>query len=202
MCTEAVPASATDALDQLHGLVGYLADLDAASLPAEALAACLLGLEQADAVAAVAWARLLAAFDAKDGHQGDGQRSLRTWLVHMGRVTRGQAARYLAIQALNGQHEPLLAGLRTRAVTTSVALQLAKWTRQIPAEFRGPAEEILIAAAGAGADLRALAEICAEIRSRTVPPDPDGRDPALDRALVLDTTLDGAGVLRGDLIHG
>jgi len=58
---------------------------------------------------------------------------------------------------------------------------------------------VLIAAAGAGADLRALAQICAEIRSRTVPPDPDGNDPALDRALFLDTTLDGAGVLRGDL---
>ena len=199
MCTKAVPASAADALDQLHGLVGYLADLDAASLPAEALAACLLGLEQADAVAAVAWARLLAAFDAKDGHQGDGQRSLRTWLVHMARVTRAQAAQYKAVRALPRDHEPLLAGLRGRALTTSVALQLAKWTRHIPAEYRGQAEEILIAAARAGADLRALAEICAEIRSRTVPPDPDGNDPVLDRALVLDTTLDGAGLLRGDL---
>jgi uncharacterized protein DUF222 len=58
---------------------------------------------------------------------------------------------------------------------------------------------VFIAAARAGADLRALAQICAEIRSRTVPPDPDGNDPALDRALFLDTTLDGAGVVRGDL---
>jgi len=142
MCTEAVPASAAEALEKLQTLVGYLADLDAASMPAEALAACLLGMEQADAVAAVAWARLLAAFDAKDGHQADGQKTLRTWLVHMARVTRAQAARYRAIQALAGDHEPLLAGLRTKAVTTSVALQLAKWTQAIPAEFRGQAEEI------------------------------------------------------------
>ncbi len=117
----------------------------------------------------------------------------------MARVTRAQAAQYKATQALSRDHEPLLAGLRTRAVTKSVALQLAKWTQAIPAEFRGQAEEILVAAARAGADLRALAQICAEIRSRTVPPDPDGDDPALDRALFLDTTLDGAGVLRGDL---
>jgi len=103
------------------------------------------------------------------------------------------------MRALPRDHEPLLAGLRAKAVTKSEALQLAKWTREIPAEFRGQAEEILVAAARAGADLRALAQICAEIRSRTVPPDPDGRDPALDRALFLDTTLDGAGVLRGDL---
>ena len=161
MCTMTVPASGAEALERLQALVGYLADLDAASLPAAALAELLLGMEQADAVWAVAWARSLAAFDAKEGHQGDGQKTLRAWLVHVARVTRAQAAQYKAIQALAGDHEPLLAGLRAKAVTKSVAVQLAKWTLAIPAEFRGPAEEILIAAAarrggpaGAGADLR------------------------------------------------
>jgi hypothetical protein len=199
MCTMADPMSAPEALAKLQTLVGYLADLDAAALPAEALGQYIRDLVQADAVAAAALARLLAAYDAKDGHLADGQRSLGAWLVHMARVTRGQAAEFRAIRALPRDHEPLLAGLRTTALTTSQALQLAKWTREIPAEFRAQAEEILVAAARAGADLRALAQICAEIRSRTVPPDPDGRDPALDRALFLDTTLDGAGVLRGDL---
>ncbi len=199
MCTTTGPPSAADTLKQLQALAGHLADLDAASLPAAALAGLLQGMEQADAVWAVAWARMLAAFDAQDGHQGDGQKTLGAWLVHMGRVTRAQAAQYKAMRALPRDHEPLLAGLRSGALTKSQALQLAKWTRQIPAEFRAQAEEILVAAARAGADLRALAQICAEIRSRTVPPDPDGRDPALDRALFLDTTLDGAGVVRGDL---
>src|SRR5579862_2070454 len=122
MSAMAAPASAADAVEKLQMLAGYLADLDAASLPAEALAQLLLGLEQADAIATVAWAQMLAAFDAKDGHQGDGQKTLRAWLVHMARVTRGQAAQYLAIRALPGGHEPLLAGLRTKAVTKSVAL--------------------------------------------------------------------------------
>jgi len=193
------PASASEVLAKLRSLAGYLADLDAAQLPAGELGQYIRELVQADAVLTAALAPLLAAYDAQDGHQCDGQKTLRTWLVHMARVTRAQAAQYKAIQALARRHEPLLAGLRTSAVTTSVALQLAKWTQQIPAEFRGPAEEILIAAAGAGADLRALAQICAEIRSRTVPPDPDDNDPALDRALFLDTTLDGAGVIRGEL---
>ncbi len=197
MCTMTAPASGGEALATLQSLAGYLADLDAASLPAEELGRYIRELVQADAVLTAALAPLLAAYDAKDGHLADGQRSLGTWLVHMTRVTRAQAAQYQAIQALARDHEPLLAGLRTKALMKSVAL--AKWTRQIPAEFRGQAEEILVAAARAGADLRALAQICAEIRSRTVPPDPDGRDPALDRALFLDTTLDGAGVLRGDL---
>jgi uncharacterized protein DUF222 len=45
-----------------------------------------------------------------------------------------------------------------------------------------------------------LKAIWPRIRSRTAPPDPDGHDNQhLDRALFLDTTLDGAGVLRGDL---
>ncbi len=199
MCTMTVPASGGEALAKLQALAGYLADLDAASMPAEELGRYIRELVQADAVLTAALAPMLAAYDAKDGHQADGQKTLRTWLVHMTRVTRAQAAQYQAIQALSRHHEPLRAGLRTKAVTKSVALQLAKWTLAIPAEFRGQAEEILVAAARAGADLRALAQICAEIRSRTVPPDPDGDDPALDRALFLDTTLDGAGVLRGEL---
>ena len=199
MSAMAVPASAADAVEKLQALAGYLAGLDAASMPAAALGQCIRDLVQADAVLTAALAPMLAAYDAKDGHLADGQRSLGTWLVHMVRVTRGQAAEYMAMRALPRGHRPLLAGLRTKAVTTSVALQLAKWTQAIPAEFRAQAEEILVAASRAGADLRALAQICAEIRSRTVPPDPDGPDPALDRAVFLDTTLDGAGVLRGDL---
>ena len=193
------PSSGSEALAKLQSLAGYLADLDAASMPAEELGRYIRELIQADAVLTAALAPMLAAYDAKDGHLADGQRSLGTWLVHTGRVTRGQAAQYKAVRALHRDHGPLLAGLRAKAVTTSEALQLAKWTRAIPAEFRGQAEEILVAAARAGADLRALAQICAKIRSRTVPPDPDGNDPALDRALFLDTTLDGAGVVRGDL---
>ena len=45
-----------------------------------------------------------------------------------------------------------------------MALELARWTMPIPPEFRAQAEEILIAAARAGAGRRELAAICAEIR--------------------------------------
>jgi len=195
-----VPDSAAEALGMLRSAIGFLADTDAVQMPTVALAECLRGLEQADAVAAVARGRFLQAFDAKDGSLADGQRTTRTWLVHCLRVTRGQASEHKAVQALARQHRPLLAGLREQAVTKSEALQLAKWAMAIPEEFREQAEEILIAAARAGADLRALAAICAEIRYRTAPPDPDNdKDTHLDRGLSLDTTLDGAGVIRGDL---
>jgi uncharacterized protein DUF222 len=85
-------------------------------------------------------------------------------------------------------------------LSKSVALQLARWTAAIPAEYRTRAEEILVGAARAGADLRALAAICAEIRYRTALPDPDDEnDRHLDRGLSFDTTFDGAGVIHGDL---
>ena len=200
MSTVMVPANADEALRMLECAAGFLADMDAAGTPAEAAAQYLRGMERADAVQAAARGRFLAAFDVKDGPVGDGQRTIRSWLVHSLRVTRGQAAGYKAVQALAAGHAPLLAGLRGQAVTTSVALQLARWTEPIPGEFLAQAEEILIGAARAGAGLRELAAICAEIRYRTAPPDPDDNgDKHLDRALFLDTTIDGAGVLRGDL---
>ena len=199
MSTVMVPASAQEALRMLQCAAGFLADLDAAQMPAEAISECLRGLEQADAVQTAARGQLLAGFDAKGGPLGDGQRTSRTWLVHATRVTRGQAAEHKAVQALAQGHALLLAGLRHGdVITKSVALQLAKWTRPIPDEYRAEAEEIVVAAARAGAGLRELAAICAEIRYRTAPPDPD-QDPRLDRGLSLDTTIDGAGVIRGDL---
>jgi len=201
MCTGMVPATIDEALRMLQSAAAYLADLEAASLPAAALAGSVQGMVRADAVLTVALGRSLAAFDAQDGYLADGQRTLRTWEVNVLRVTKGQAGEYHAVKSLVREHEPLLAGLREAdVITKSVALQLAKWTRDIPEEFRAEAEQILIAAARAGANLRALAEICAEIRYRTAPPDPDdAKDKLLDRALFLETTFEGAGVLRGDL---
>src|SRR5579863_5004736 len=119
MCTMADPMSAPEALAVLQAAAGYLADLDAVELPAEELGQCIRGLVRADAVLTAALAPMLAAYDVKDGHLGDGQRSLGAWLVHVARVTRGQAAQYKAMRALPKEHAPLLAGLRTKALTTS-----------------------------------------------------------------------------------
>jgi len=110
MSTVAVPASAAEALEMLESAMEFLADADAADMPAEALADCLRGLERADAIEAAARGRFLEAFDAKNGHLADGRRNTRTWLVHCLRVTRGQAGEHKAIQALTREHQPLLAG--------------------------------------------------------------------------------------------
>jgi Domain of unknown function (DUF222) len=203
MCTAAVPASASaeDALALVEALLGSLAGEDAAELPAEVVAGRLRALERVDAIGAALRGRYLEVFDAQDAHMADGQRTSRTWLVHCTRVTRGQAAEHKAVQALAQGHKVLLAALAEGWVLTkSEALQLAKWTCAIPEEYRDQAEEIVVAAARAGADLRALAAICAEIRYRTAPPDPDDEtDKHLDRGVSFDTTFEGAGVIRGDL---
>jgi hypothetical protein len=210
MCTAAAPASVPDALRMLHaGLAlirsaaGHLARDPAAvaGLPAETLGEGLQALECADAAGAAARGRLLEAFDAQDGHVGGGQRTARTWLVHVTGVTKGQAGEHRAVQALAREHSVLLAGLSEgHVLTKSVALQVAKWTRAIPAEYREEAEKLVVEAARKGADLRGLAAICAEIRYRTAQPDPDDdNDKDLDRGVSFDTTFDGAGVIRGDL---
>jgi hypothetical protein len=194
--------NASEKFALVESLLGELAGDDVASQPVAVTAEGLRALEQIDAVGAAVRARLLHAFDAQQGSVADGQRTTRTWLVNCLRITKGQAGEYKAIQALAGKHEPLLAGLRDGTLTKSVALQLARWTKAIPEEFRGGAEEILLAAAQAGVDLRGLAAICAEIRERTAGPDPDDEpddDPRLDRSVSVDTTMDGVGVMRGDL---
>ena len=145
--------------------------------------------------------RLLEVFDAQDGHLADGQRTTRTWLIHSLRVTRGQAAEYRAVQALARGHRVLHAALAEGWVLTSP--RPCSWPGgpgAIPDEYRAAAEDILVAAARAGVDLRGLAAICAEIRACTARPDPDDdNDKHLDRGVSLDTTFDGAGVVHGDL---
>ncbi|MFZ0192655.1 MAG: DUF222 domain-containing protein, partial [Streptosporangiaceae bacterium] len=207
MSTAMVPANMDDAMKMLETalgmqqcVLGFLAAQDEAGLPAGAAADQLRALERTDAVQAALRGQLLAVFDAQDGHLADGQRTTRAWLVHSLRVTKGQAGEYLAVQALAGGHQVLHAALAEGWVLTkSEALQLARWTRAIPQVYRAEAEELLVAAARAGVDLRGLASICAEIRARIAEPDPDGPDPGLDRGLSLETTFDGAGVVHGDL---
>ena len=106
---------------------------------------------------------------------------------------------------LLARHPHLDAATTTGALTISWAKEIAAWTGRIDHdELQGEADKILIDAAAAGAgldDLRLLAQAAYEAW-RAQEPDPDD-DPAgrgfADRDLLLDTTLDGAGQIRGDL---
>ncbi len=202
MSTVTVPANAREALEMLESAAGFLADLrrgryagrGAGRVPARP------GARRRDQAAARG--RFLAAFDVQGrapGRRaaehpqlagpldpGDPRAGRRApGGAGAGRVPRAAAGR--AARRLGDHH-----------VGRAAAGQV---DRRDPARSSGSRpRRSSIAAARAGAGLRELAAICAEIRYRTAPPDPDGDDdPRLGRALFLDTTLDGAGVLRGDL---
>jgi hypothetical protein len=57
VCTTVVPANMREALGMLESAAGFLAGLDAAVMPAQALAEGLHGMERADAVQAAARGR-------------------------------------------------------------------------------------------------------------------------------------------------
>ena len=63
----ATPASTQEALEMVRDGLSYLAAADPAVLAAQAQAECLQTLEQADAIATAARARILAAFTASCG---------------------------------------------------------------------------------------------------------------------------------------
>lgn len=86
-------------------------------------------------------------------------------------------------------------------LTESVARAICCWTDRLPADCRDAADQILVAAAWAGADEWDLAGLAAEILARSHPDaDQDGPDDGFgDRGVRLETTYEGAGVIAGDL---
>jgi hypothetical protein len=89
-------------------------------------------------------------------------------------------------------------------LTESWARTICGWTDQLPEDCRDTADDILAGAARGGMDLRDLAALAAEMQARAGPGPGPGQDddPGKvfeDRAVRLETTFGGAGVLAGDL---
>src|SRR2546429_324329 len=85
-------------------------------------------------------------------------------------------------------------------MSESYARTVCIWTDKLRPECRDDADAVLVAAARTGGDLGLLAELAAEIYSRSLPPDDDDGDAAFeDRAVKLAATFQGAAVLSGDL---
>ena len=148
---------------------------------------------------------LLRRFDADDGHDADGYATAAAWLAARTSLGRQDARAAVRQMRLLARHPVLDAATATGAVTISWAREIAGWTGRIGhQELQSQADKILLEAATAGADLddlRLLAQAAYEAwRARE--PDPD-EDPAGrgfgDRDLRLQTTMDGAGRIRGDL---
>jgi len=199
-----VPAfpSAADAMAMVRAGLRFLAATDATQLPVQTQAECLQMLEQADAISTAARASVLSAFIAVQGYSADADYSARAWLINRTRITNGAAVAHTAWVRRAAAH-PLIAQALADGdiLSESVARTICKWTDRLPEGCRSDADEILIAAARAGMDLRGLAGLAEEIyvRSRSDTPDDDPDDGFDDRSVRLETTFQGAGVLNGDL---
>jgi hypothetical protein len=199
--TVTAPASAREALDMVRAGLGYLAAADPTQLDTQSQADCLRELEQDEAVLTAARASVLGTFTATQGYSGDADYSPRAWLMHQTGITRGAAAAHTAWARRAAGHRLVLAALAVRQVSESYGRAICGWTDRLPQECREAADEILLAAAGAGMGLRDLAGLAGEMYQRSRPDRPD-EDPARgfeDRGVRLATTFGGAGVVSGDL---
>ena len=180
----------------------YLAAADPTALAAQAQAECLQALEQFDAVATAARARILGAFAAGQGYAEDADYSPTSWLIHRTGVTKGAARGHLGWARRAAAHPQVMVALAEGcALSESMARTICGWTDKLPADCRETADAILVAAARAGARKEDLASLAAEIYARSLP-DPEDDDPAVsfeDRKLRVETTFAGAGVISGDL---
>ena len=194
-------ASVSEAMDMARAALGYLAAADATALAAATQAECLAGLEQTDAISTAVRASFLSAFTAGQGYSADAAYSPRAWLIHQTRVTKGVAVAHTAWAQRTVTHPQVVAALAAGDLSESYGRTICQWTDKLPEDCRPAADAILLSAAQAGMDLRDLAGLAAEMyeRSRSDLPDEDPARTSEDRAVHLETTFQGAGVMSGDL---
>ena len=192
------PASTDDALDMLLAAMRYLNAGDSTALVTAAQARCLKVLEQVHAMGTAAHAQVLGAFTAKQGYTEDGEYSPRSWLIHRGDITRGAAWAHTAWATRVEEHPKIARAMATGILSESWAKALCEITGKIPPDGRDDADALLVWTKLHGATLADLTGLATEMYLRSLPDGPPDPEPA-DRALRLDTTLGGAGVLHGDL---
>ena len=201
MSTVMSPDSVAEALEMVRAGLGYLATADAASLAAETQAECLRTLERTDAISTAARASFLSVFTSGQGYSADADYSPRAWLIHQTRISKGAAVAHTAWARRATTHPRVVAALAAGELSESFGRTICIWTDKLPEDCRPAADAILISAALAGMDLRDLAGLAAEMyeRSRADLADEDPDRAFGDRAVYLQTTFGGAGVLSGDL---
>ena len=198
-------ASVADALRAARAAADYLNSPPAADLDGPGRGEALEQLGAITSLLGAATNGILRRFDADDGHDADGYASSSAWLAARNRLERKDAKAAVRLMRLLGRHPYLDAATTTRALTISWAREIAGWTGRIDHdELQAEADKILVEAAAGGADLDDLKLIAQAAYEawRAQEPDPD-EDPHgkgfADRDLLLETTMDGAGRIRGDL---
>ena len=165
--------SAADAMAMVRAGLRFLAAADATEMAAETQAECLQMLEQANAISTAARTSILGAFTAGQGYSADADYSPRAWLINRTQITKGAAVAHTAWVRRAAAHPQIAQALAAGEMSESFARTLCQWTDKLPADCRDAADEILLGAAGAGMDLRDLAELAAEMYARSRPDNPD-----------------------------
>jgi hypothetical protein len=187
-----------EALEAAMSAVRYLAEADAAQRPAAATADILRTLEKLDAAEAAVRGRLLWHFDLDQGYEADGYGSVGNWVRYGTRVTKGQKDAHIWLMKARDVHRPFEQGLLDGHLTASVARRVGKLTAKIDDDgIRAYVDEMIVTAAMCGSGEHDLIVIAGAAVERFAPPDQD--QPVKDRDLSLETTFEGAGVLRGEL---
>ncbi len=196
-----VPAfpSVADAMAAVQAGLRFVAAADATQMSAQAEA--LQMMERTNAIVTAARASVLSAFTSGQGYSADADYSPRAWLIHKTRVTKVVAVAHTAWAKRVVTHPQVVAALAAGDLSESYGRTICQWTDKLPEDCRPAADAILLSAAKAGMDLRDLAGLAAEMYERSRPDLPD-EDPARtfeDRAVHLETTFQGAGMMSGDL---
>jgi hypothetical protein len=148
---------------------------------------------QAGAISTAARARILAAFTAGHGYAADADYSPTSWLIHRTKITKGAARGHAGWAGRVIAHPQVVAALAEGTVLSeSMARIICGWTDKLPAGCRPAADEILVAAARAGARKEDLAALAAEIYARSPP----------RRRRRLRTGLRGPAAPSGDHVSG
>ena len=208
-CALAAPGggigSVADALRAARVAAAYLNSPPVRLLEAPARGEALEALGAITSLLGAAQNGLLRRFDAGYDHDADGYASSAAWLAaknHLGRKDANAAVRQMRLLA---RHPHLDDATTTGALTISWAREIAGWTGRIDDdELQQEADKILVDAAAAGADLddlKLIAQAAYEAwRAQEPDPEEDPRGRGFgDRDLRLETTMDGAGRIRGDL---
>src|SRR5580693_918228 len=190
----------SEAMAMARAAQDYLAAADPAAMTPQAQAEYLRAQEQHDAVSTATRARILAAFTAARGYTADAGYSPTSWLIHRTGITKAAARAHLAWSRRVDGHPRVIAALAEGDVLTdSMAATICRWIDRIPASCRDAADQILIAAARAGARQQDLAELAAEIYARSLRDEDRPERSFADRRVRVETTYDGAGLIDGDL---
>ena len=197
MCNGHPPASVTQALAMLDRALDHLNAADTGCLPSSVQAEALRALERAGAKHTAARARMLTTFAGQAAYEDDGHGTARTWLTWQTRITNGAAAGAVGWVRRLAAHPVIGGALARRGAVGVVGQADLRVDRSPPRRQADDADEILAAAARAGVDLAGLAGLAQEMYERTHRDGDDGRFG--DRAVLLETTLGGAGRLTGDL---